>query len=99
VAQTFTPADVRRLAALARLELSDEEITLFAGQLSGILAFAAEVESVNTDGVVVGDPSVPGAPLRDDEVTPSLPREQVLSASADADVANGLFTVPRVFTE
>jgi Asp-tRNA(Asn)/Glu-tRNA(Gln) amidotransferase C subunit len=34
--------------------------------------------------------------MRDDAVRPSLPREEALAAAPDADVAAGLFKVPRV---
>src|SRR5690242_14131976 len=97
VASTFTPDDVRRLAALARLELSDQELVLFAQQLSGILTFAAEVQSVDTSSVDAAPSTAPTAALREDVVTPSLARESVLASSSGADAAGGFFTVPRVF--
>jgi Asp-tRNA(Asn)/Glu-tRNA(Gln) amidotransferase C subunit len=34
--------------------------------------------------------------MRDDVVCPSLPREEALAAAHDADIAAGLFKVPRV---
>ena len=99
MASTFTPEDVRHLAALARLELSDDELTLFAGQLSGILAFADEVQSVDTSSVEAAPSSAAGETLREDVVAPSLSREQVLGAAAGTDLTGGFFTVPRVFAE
>ena len=98
MASRFTPEDVRRLADLARLDLSAEEIALFAHQLSGILAFAAEVQAVPTAPLAAADTPL-AAPLREDAVRPSLPREEVLAAAPHADLETGLFTVPRVFSE
>jgi aspartyl-tRNA(Asn)/glutamyl-tRNA(Gln) amidotransferase subunit C len=98
VAASFTPEDVRRLADLARLDLSVEEITLFTAQLSGILSFAAEVQAVPTSPLAPAD-GQDAPPLRDDTPRPSLPREDVLAAAPRADHETGLFTVPRVFEE
>lgn len=93
----FTPDDVRRLGTLARLELTDDEAAVFAEQLSGILAFAAEIESSDR---AVEPPETParaaGLPLREDVVRPSLTLAEVLAGAPQADRATGLITVPRV---
>lgn len=99
MAAGFTLDDVRRLGALAKLELTDDEVALFAHQLSDILAFAAEVESVETPAGLV-EPAGTAASLpalRDDEVRPSLTRDDVLGGAPQADREAGLLTVPRVF--
>ena len=51
MADTLTRADVERIAALARLELTPDEVTLFAGQLSAILAYADQVQQVDTSSL------------------------------------------------
>jgi aspartyl-tRNA(Asn)/glutamyl-tRNA(Gln) amidotransferase subunit C len=51
MADTLTRADVERIAALARLELTPDEVTLFAGQLTAILAYADQVQQVDTSGI------------------------------------------------
>ena len=84
---------VLHVARLARLELSDEEVTKISGELSNILGHIEKVAELDLDGVpptshVV---SVPDA-LRPDEPTPCLPREVVLSQAPD--VADGGFRVP-----
>ncbi len=95
----FTLDDVRRLAALAKLELTDDEVTLFADQLSGILAFAAEVEALDTSAHTGALPNQSAlAPLRDDELRPSLTLDDVLGGAPQADREAGLITVPRVFS-
>jgi aspartyl-tRNA(Asn)/glutamyl-tRNA(Gln) amidotransferase subunit C len=95
----ITPADVDRVAALARLELTGTERDQFSAQLADILDYAAQVLQVDTSGVppmarVAG--GADAAPLRADEQRPSLPREAVLDAAPGADAATSLFTVPRV---
>ena len=83
---TFTSDDVRRLAALARLELSPVETDAFTRQLADILDLVRDVQSVETGAPDLAREHVlpPAAPVRDDVVQPSLE-------------GGGLFKVPRVF--
>ncbi len=94
----FTADDVRRLAALAQLELNPEETEAFTRQLGDILEFARQVQDADT--TAPEDPEeviLPVAePRRDDAREPSLPRDQVLSGAPDGDPSTGLFKVPRV---
>lgn len=93
----LTRDDVQHLARLARLELADEEIDLFARQLAGILEFARQVEAVDTTSAAPVAPATdPSGLLREDLVLPSLDRGAVLAGAPGADSAAGLFKVPRV---
>lgn len=93
----FSREDVERVARLARLELNAEEKDLFARQLAGILAYAEQIQRVDTAGIEpTSHAPGSGARMREDDVRPSLPREASLTAAPDADVAAGLFKVPRV---
>jgi aspartyl-tRNA(Asn)/glutamyl-tRNA(Gln) amidotransferase subunit C len=97
MADTLTRADVERIATLARLELTSDEVTLFAGQLTAILAYADQVQQVDTSGIEVAPAVSTGdTAARDDVPVPSLDRDLVLSQAPAADRAAGLFTVPRV---
>ena len=57
MSETLTRADVERIATLARLELTSEEVALFAAQLTAILAYADQVQQVDTSGVSTDSPS------------------------------------------
>ena len=100
MADTLTRADVERIATLARLELTPDEVTLFAGQLTGILAYADQVQQVDTSGVpptahiavAVGDWRR-SRRRRRRAVARSRPRPD---PGAGADRAAGLVKVPRV---
>ena len=92
----FSRGDVERVARLARLKLSAEEKELFARQLAGILAYAEQIQRVPTEGIEPTSHAGDAATLRDDEVRPSLPRDEVLAAAPDADLVAGLYKVPRV---
>ena len=98
---SFTSEDVRRLASLARLDLSDAETAAFARQLGDILDFARQVQGADTTalddgGAIAGTVLPAGAPIREDVVRPSLPRETTLAGAPVADTNAGLFKVPRV---
>lgn len=94
---TFTADDVRHLARLARLELTEAEVATYTRQLADILEFARQAEGVDTSSVrdIVASPAATSG-LRADDRHSSLSREEALGASAGADKATGLFKVPRV---
>jgi aspartyl-tRNA(Asn)/glutamyl-tRNA(Gln) amidotransferase subunit C len=94
---SITRNDVERLAHLARLELSEDQVLRFTRQLGDILEFARQVNAVDTSMSDSAD-LVDGAHdrMRDDFVQPSLRRAEALGAAPDADPADGLFKVPRV---
>jgi aspartyl-tRNA(Asn)/glutamyl-tRNA(Gln) amidotransferase subunit C len=95
MATVLSPADVDRIAALARLELTDDERARLATQLSAILAYADQVQQADTTGVIA-EAAPPVARSREDQLMPSLDRDVVLAQAPAADRAAGLFKVPRV---
>ena len=92
----LTASEVQRIAALARLELSDREIERFTTELAAILEYAAQVQRVDTAGVSTEVAPPSQARDRADVAVPSLPRAVVLEDAPGADSAAGFFTVPRV---
>jgi aspartyl-tRNA(Asn)/glutamyl-tRNA(Gln) amidotransferase subunit C len=99
VPQGFTREQVERIAALANLELDEADLDLFARQLGEILAYASEVQQVDTTGVPPTSHVVTRhAAERPDELGPCLDIADVLANAPDADKDGGLFKVPRVIT-
>jgi aspartyl-tRNA(Asn)/glutamyl-tRNA(Gln) amidotransferase subunit C len=93
----FTPDDVDRIAQLARLALTSEERTLFTRQLADILAYAEQVQAVDTAGIPPTSHACASTEsLRDDIDRPGLARDEALDAAPEADRVAGLFKVPRV---
>lgn len=91
----LTRADVQRIAALARLQLTETEVELFARQLTSILGYADSLQSVDTTGV----PPYSGSrasQLREDVPVASLSREDALGNAPGADADAGTFVVPKV---
>lgn len=87
---------VKKVATLARLEMSDADLAKMADQLNNILAYVDELATVNTDGV---EPLAHPLPLqnvfRDDVPVPSLPVDAALQ-NAPTRLAD-FFGVPAVF--
>src|SRR5262245_183229 len=97
MASEFTSAEVAAIAALANLELTRDELDLFARQLGEILSYATEVQRIDTAGVPPTASVVTRhAADRIDEVRPCLDREDALANAPDAAREAGLFKVPRV---
>ncbi len=93
----LTIADVERVAALAHLDLTDAEKVLFTRQLADVLAYAEQVQQIDTSGVPA-TAQVQGADGHErlDEPVTSLPTEDLLANAPDGAEAAGLFRVPRV---
>jgi aspartyl-tRNA(Asn)/glutamyl-tRNA(Gln) amidotransferase subunit C len=93
----FTPDDVDQIAELARLKLTAEERALFAKQLADILAYAEQVQEVDTRGIPPTSHAFASPEsLREDQERPGLNRDDALAAAPDANGEAGLFRVPRV---
>ena len=94
----LTVDEVRHVAELAKLRLTEAEIEQFAGQLSAILEYAERLQEVDTS-------SVPPTPyilplvnvMRDDLSAPSLSNEEALANAPDSE--DGFFRVRAVFEE
>ena len=96
MATTLTVEDVERIARLANLELTPEEKHLFTRQLADILAYAEQVQAVDTTGVPATAHVNAHGVERDDAPKPSLPVSDAVANAPDAAPAAGLFRVPRV---
>lgn len=90
--------DVVHVARLARLELAEEQIDTFTGQLDAILDHAADVEALELDDVPPTSHPYPLVNvLRDDAVGATLANEQALAAAPHAE--EGRFRVPTILGE
>ena len=89
--------DVLRIAELARLELTADEIELFTKQLAGILDYVEQIRTLDTSGVAPTSHVVSRPVERADEPARTLPRDGALANAPEAATEAGLFKVPRVF--
>jgi aspartyl-tRNA(Asn)/glutamyl-tRNA(Gln) amidotransferase subunit C len=82
----MTPDQVRHLAMLARIALTDGEIDKLAGELSAIVEAVEKVQEVATDDVSPTSHPIPlGMVTRPDVVGDTLTPQQVLAAAPDHD--------------
>jgi len=86
---------VKRIAALAQLELDPAELNRLSAGMQNILDLAEQMQSINTDGVEpVSNPLDATQILRVDAVTESDQRELFQSVAPATE--DGLYLVPRV---
>ena len=90
--------DVRRIATLARLELSDEEISSFTGQLDAILGHIEQLSQLDVTGIEPTAYPMPiPAPMRDDTPWQSIPTADFLQNAPEQ--AHGQVRVPKVVAD
>ena len=86
---------VAKVARLARLDVTPDEISRLTSQLDGMLEHFADIDALDLAAV---EPMTQPYPLvnvmRDDEVAPSLDRDEVLAAAPAAE--DGRFRVPPI---
>ena len=87
--------EVREIATLARLELSEQEIERMTSDLDAILGYVAALSDLDTSAVEPMTHAVPfDCPLRADEVGASLPVEEALRNAPRREAS--FFQVPRI---
>jgi len=87
--------EVRRIAALARLELDDEALDRAAGELTKILAFVETLRQLDLEGCAPSAFAPAGAPLREDAPNGRrLSNEAALAAAPSTE--DGFFLVPPI---
>jgi aspartyl-tRNA(Asn)/glutamyl-tRNA(Gln) amidotransferase subunit C len=90
--------DVAKLAGLARIEMSEEELVSLSSQFGMILDAVARVQEVNLEGVIAtSHPQPIQNVFREDQVLPSLTPEQALSGAPAQEEQR--FRVPQILGE
>ena len=91
----LTDDDVRWVAELARLALSDIEISQCRSELEQVLGYMQRLNEVDVEGVAAAPyPFDTTMPLRPDEPTPGLTNDQLVELAPEAD--DGQLVVPKV---
>lgn len=98
MAEALDAERVRKVAVLARLKLSDAEVTDYVDKLGNVLQYVETLNEIDTDGV---EPMVHAVELsnvfRKDEVQASLPREAALANAPKTDKV--YFLVPQILED
>jgi aspartyl-tRNA(Asn)/glutamyl-tRNA(Gln) amidotransferase subunit C len=91
----ITGAEVRHVASLAKLALSEEELTRVGRELNRILDYFAELQTLDTSAVPTTSHALPLVNVyREDAVGESLPPEEAVQNAPDG--VDGYFRVPRI---
>jgi aspartyl-tRNA(Asn)/glutamyl-tRNA(Gln) amidotransferase subunit C len=91
----ITTDEVRELALLARLRLSDDEVARMTGDLGAILEYVDALRALDTSDVEPMTHAVPfDCPVRPDETRPSLSLDEALVNAPRRD--GDFFQVPRI---
>ena len=94
----INPEDVRKVAKLARLELPKEKIATFTEQLEQILGYVAQLQKVDTEGVVPTTRAVEVVNvMREDNVDPTLVRQELLDLAPHRE--GDFFRVPKILSD
>ena len=91
--------DVRKVAKLAHLEITDEEVAMYTPQMADIVKYVEQLNELNTDNVepMLGGLTAEGEAtetMRDDVPRGSLTQEEALREAPSA--VAGYFQVPKV---
>ncbi len=91
--------DIRKIAKLAHLEISDAEVEMYTPQMKSIVEYIEQLNELDTESVepMLGGMTAEGEmtqTLRNDDPAPSLGQEAALSQAPSA--VAGHFQVPKV---
>ena len=90
--------DVRKVAKLARLNLPDDKIATYTGQLESILGYVSQLEQVDTKGVPETTRAVEVTNVtRQDGVDPTPVREEILNQAPQRQ--GDFFRVPKILAD
>jgi len=92
---TISKQDIEKIAHLARINISESEVTQLEEKLVGIMSLIDKMQAVNTDNIEPMSHALDiSQPLRQDIVTESDIREKILQLAPETE--GSLFIVPQV---
>lgn len=95
---TLTREKIEKVAHLARLAISEDEIEIHVRNLSNILELVEQMNSADTQGITpMAHPLDLGAPMRSDEITEGNERELLQSVAEPSSIKSGLYIVPKAY--
>ena len=98
MAEPLTEAEVRHIATLSRLQLSDEEVAMMMKELSAIVGYVDQLREVDVEGV---DPTAHAVDVknvfRDDVVRESIGSDRAVANAPQNE--DSYFKVPKVLDQ
>ncbi len=94
----ISPADVSKVAKLARLDIPDDRLDLYANQLEKILDYVSQLEKIDTQNVPPTTRAVEVVNvLREDDVEESAIRDNLLELGPK--IEGQFYRVPKIISE
>lgn len=95
---SVTRADIEKIAELANLKFSDEELESFSSQMNEILAYMDKLNELNTENIEpLSHPVEQSNVFREDILKPSIETEQALKNAPSSE--DNHFKVPKVIED
>jgi aspartyl-tRNA(Asn)/glutamyl-tRNA(Gln) amidotransferase subunit C len=92
---SLTRDDVKKVAGLARLRMTDDQMDELLPKMNNIVGFIEQLSEVNTDNIEpLSNVARSTLPLRKDEITDGECRDKVLANAPESE--EGFFGVPKV---
>jgi aspartyl-tRNA(Asn)/glutamyl-tRNA(Gln) amidotransferase subunit C len=91
--------DVRKVAKLAHLEITDEEVALYTPQMNSIVAYVEQLNELDTENIEPATGGLTAAGEATDAIRADVPRAslgQKLALEQAPDAHSGHFRVPKV---
>tara|TARA_B100001540_G_C15468095_1_gene488770 strand:+ start:352 stop:648 length:297 start_codon:yes stop_codon:yes gene_type:complete len=95
----ITKEEIKKISSLAKINIPDDELDSYSEQISKILDYMSTLNEVDTSKVEEFSNALFNSEqlMRDDEVEPSLNRDDILDIAPDSDGV--YFKVPKVIKE
>ena len=95
----ITKEEIKKIASLAKINISDDELDNYSGQISKILEYMSTLDEVDTSKVEEFSNQLFNnkQSLRDDVVEDSLDRDEVLKLAPNSDGV--YFKVPKIIED
>ena len=91
----ITEDEAKHIVKLARLSLSEEELSTYSGQLNTIIGYVEQLNTLDTSGIEPTSHVLPiNNVMRDDTQAPSLSDEEALKNAPDP--ADNFYRVPKI---
>ena len=95
VSNEISEETIQKIAKLARLELTNDEVALYSKQLGAILEHVSQLSQVNTENIEPLVTATDMAQSFSDDVVRNLPEPELIMSNAPEKSGN-LFKVPPV---
>lgn len=95
---TLTRENIEKVAHLARLAISEDDLSIHVRNLSNILQLVDQMNSVDTQGIMpMAHPLDIASPMRQDQITEGNERTLLQSVAEQTAIKSGLYIVPKAY--